>query len=78
METWTDERLDDLAATLRPLPAEVARLSAEVRSVTEETRAFRQEMREDMRALRSDFAHIGWGLVATLVAAVVVLIVALA
>jgi hypothetical protein len=25
LEAWTDERLDDLAATLRPLPAEMAR-----------------------------------------------------
>ena len=33
VEEWTDERLDDLAASLRPLPPQVAMLTASVARV---------------------------------------------
>ena len=57
MEAWTDSRLDDLAATLRPLPQEVARLGGIVDGIAEETRSMREDMRsmrEDMRSMRED------------------------
>jgi hypothetical protein len=84
VDAWTDERLDDLAATLRPLPAEVARQAEAIERLTEDTqalggemRSLREELTGEMRALRADFsasqrqlAHIGWGLVFALIAAV--------
>jgi prefoldin subunit 5 len=79
LEAWTDERLDDLAATLRPLPgelaelrAELARLTAAVEHLVEENRA----IRADLSALQRQIAQIGWGLSAALVGVLVALIVA--
>jgi hypothetical protein len=91
-EAWTDDRLDDLAAALRPVPAQLARNTEEIERLTDELRDFREEMREDMRgfredmrAMRADFsamqrqlAQIGWGMAGVLVTALVALIVALA
>jgi hypothetical protein len=57
MEAWTDERLDDLAATLRPLPAQVARNTEAIERLTLEMGSVRGEMgsiRSEMRALRED------------------------
>lgn len=62
MEAWTDNRLDDLAATLRPLPQEVARIGGAVEGLTEETRSMREDMRSmraDMRSMREDIRSVG-------------------
>jgi hypothetical protein len=90
LEAWTDERLDDLAAALRPLPAQMARNTEAIERLTEETRSLRADMRADMSAmrddlaaLRSDFtasqrqiAQIGWALSTALVGVLIALIVA--
>jgi len=62
MEAWTDDRLDDLAAALRPLPAELARSTAAIERQGEELRA----IRADLSALQRQIAQIGWGLSAAL------------
>ena len=81
MDAWTDERLDDLAASLRPLPAEMARHSAElarqsadlgrvsqlVERNTEELRA----IGHDLSALHRLLAQIGWGLGFAVLAALI-------
>ena len=71
-ETWTDERLDDLAAALRPLPAQLARNTEAIERMTEEMRA----MRADMSAMQRQMTQIGWG-AAGLLAAQLVAIIAL-
>ena len=79
---WTDERLDDLAATLN---ASIADLREEIRALRTEMRAefslVRQElsvMRQDFSAMQRQIAQIGWALVGTLIAALTALIIALA
>jgi hypothetical protein len=47
MESWTDERLDDFAASLRPLPAEIASLRVEMASI-----------RGDRASMRAELAHL--------------------
>jgi tetrahydromethanopterin S-methyltransferase subunit B len=85
VESWTDERLDDLAASLRPLPAQMAsveerleQLSDRMDRQTEEIRLWRSEMRQDMSALQRQFAQMGWGLSFALIGAVVALIISVA
>ena len=73
METWTDERLDDLAASLRPLPSEVAKVTEAVDRLTTETRS----LRGDLSASQRQIAQIGWGLAVALIGAVAALLVAL-
>ena len=77
---WTDERLDELAETLRPLPQQVARLTTAVEHLTQGTRA----IRNDLTALQLQVGKIGWalavsllGTVAALVGTVAALLVAL-
>ena len=72
MEAWTDERLDDLAATLRPLPAELARNTEAIERLTDEVRS----IRTDLSSLHRQIALIGWGLSAALVGTMIALIVA--
>lgn len=79
MEAWTDERLDDLAAILRPLPAEAARNTEAINRLVEEMGS----MRADLHALRSDhsasqrqIAQIGWALSGALIGVIIALIVA--
>lgn len=72
MEAWTDERLDDLAASLRPLPTQVARVTEAVDRLTEEIHGLRQ----DMSASQRQIAPIGWALAAALVSAMVALTLA--
>ncbi len=58
---WTDERLDDLAATLRPLPQQVAALTEAVERLTEETRGIRADfagLRTEFAGLRTEFAGL--------------------
>ena len=85
METWTDERLDDLAATLRPLPAELGEVRAELGAVRAEMAKLTHAVNhlvEDNRAIRAELsalhrqiAQIGWGLSAALVGVLVALVV---
>ncbi|TMK63075.1 MAG: hypothetical protein E6G07_02035 [Actinobacteria bacterium] len=90
---WTDERLNDLAATL---DTSVKLVHDEIRALREDTRqelrGLREEVREDFRDLRQDIrdlradfsawqrqiAQIGWALAAALIGAVVAIIIALA
>ena len=72
MEAWTDERLDDLAASLRPLPAQMARNTEAIDRLIEEMRS----MRADLSALHRQITQIGWGLSAALVGTLIALIVA--
>lgn len=86
MEAWTDERLDDLAATLRPLPGEAARNTEAIERATEEMRFMRADlstMRADLAAFRSDFsasqrqmAQIGWAMATSLVGVIIAAVVA--
>ncbi len=55
MTAWTDERIDDLATSLRPLPAEVAKLSEAVDRLSGETRSLREDFMSEVRSLREDF-----------------------
>ncbi len=70
METWTDERLDEFATALRPLPQEVGRLAAAVEHRARETAHLGDEIgssrtdvrteigfvRDDVRSLREEFS----------------------
>jgi Holliday junction resolvasome RuvABC endonuclease subunit len=82
VEAWTDERLDDLAASLRPLPAQMARVEERLESMdhrlehlTEEMRLMRSEMRQDMSALQRQFAQQGWAMAIALIGALVAVII---
>ena len=66
--------MDDVIATLRPLPAQVARNTEAMERLSTDVR----EVRDEMRAMRSQITQIGWALVTTLVGAVVALIIAVA
>src|SRR4051794_39820817 len=56
LETWTDERLDDLATTVVALPTKVAALGEAVEHLNDETRALRDELAGETRALREEVA----------------------
>lgn len=78
-ESWTDERLDDLAAALRPLPEQVAGLVTAVDHLTEAIKAQREEtraLRTDLMASQRQITMIGWGLVVALIGMVGALIAA--
>jgi hypothetical protein len=84
VETWTDERLDDLATAVVGLPAKVAALAEAVEHLDEGNRALRDELTGETRALREELAaaqrqlvQLAWGLVATLSGAVVAIVAAL-
>jgi hypothetical protein len=69
---WTEERLDDLAATL----------DTNVRMLHEEIHGLRADLQEEFRALRADLsawqrqiAQIGWALAIALIGTVVALII---
>ena len=71
--------MDDLAASLRPLPAQMERNTEAIERLTEEMRSMRADfsaMRVDLSALHRQIAQIGWGLSAALVGTLVALIVA--
>jgi uncharacterized protein YoxC len=74
MHAWTDARLDHLAATLKPLPAEVARITEAVNRLTDETHS----LRDDLSASQRQIAQIGWALASALIASQVALIIAIA
>jgi hypothetical protein len=79
---WTDERLDDLVHTLNRnfdlLREEIHGLRSDVREEIHGLRDDMRSLREDLSASQRQFAQIGWGLVAALIAALVALILALA
>jgi hypothetical protein len=86
---WTDERLDDFAASvtgeLRLLRTEMREEFRAMRTeMHEEFRAMRAEMHEEFRAMRAEMGslqrqmtQIGWALVIALIGAVVTIVVAL-
>ena len=79
-ETWPDERWNELAEMLRPLPEQIARVAQAVEHLTDETRALRDDfksMREDLSASQRQIGHIGWALAFALLGAVAALIIAL-
>jgi hypothetical protein len=53
---WSDERLDDLAAALEPLPSRVAVLEAIVERLAEENTA----LHEEMVTLQRQLLQVAW------------------
>jgi hypothetical protein len=70
---WSDERLDDLAAALEPVPARIAVLEAIVERLVEENRALREELATTQRV----FLQVAWLLVASILGGVGALVAAL-
>jgi hypothetical protein len=64
-EDWTDARLNDLAAALRPVPSQLAVLAASVERLTDENRALRAQL----AAMQLQLIQISWALVAALIGA---------
>jgi hypothetical protein len=67
---WTDDRLDDLAATL---DTNFSQMRDELHGLRKDFRS----LREDLSAGQRQIAQIGWALAGTLIAALVALIIAL-
>jgi hypothetical protein len=59
---WSDERLDDLAAALEPIPTRVAVLEATVARLVEENRG----LRTDLATIQRQLLQVAWLLVGTL------------
>jgi hypothetical protein len=70
---WSDERLDDLAAALEPIPARVAVLEATVARLVEENRALRGELAIIQRQL----LQVAWLLVGAVLGGASALVAAL-
>jgi len=70
---WSDERLDDLAAALEPLPARVAVLEAIAERLLEENRA----LREDLATIQRQLFQVAWLLVGALLGGAGALLAAL-
>ena len=70
---WSDERLNDLAAALEPVPARVAVLEALVERLVEENRALRLEVATIQRQL----LQVAWLLVGALLGGAGALVAAL-
>jgi hypothetical protein len=70
---WSDERLDDLAAALEPVPARVAVLEALVDRLMEENRVLRTELATTQRQL----LQVAWLLVGAMVGGAGALLAAL-
>ena len=70
---WSDERLDDLAAALEPLPARVAVLEAIVERLVEENRA----LRDDLLTIQRQLLQVAWLLVGAMLGGAGALIAAL-
>ena len=56
---WSDERLNDLAAALEPIPARVAVLEAKVERLVEENRG----LRTDLVTIQRQLLQVAWLLV---------------
>ena len=83
MDTWTDQRMDDLARALAPVPSKLAELQEAVDHLETDVGALRGEFNGETLALRQQLwetqrqlVQIAWGLVAALIAAIVALIAA--
>jgi cell division protein FtsX len=79
VEAWTDERLNDLAASHQSLHADVADIKQELARHGEALNhliASNREIRADLAALHRLIAQVGWGLSAALVGVLIALIVA--
>jgi hypothetical protein len=70
---WSDERLDDLAAALEPIPARVAVLEALVERLVEENRG----LRGDLATIQRQLLQVAWLLVGTVLGGLGALIAAL-
>jgi hypothetical protein len=70
---WSDERLNDLAAALEPVPARVAVLEAIVDRVVEENRVLRDELATTQRQL----LQVAWLLVGAMLGGAGALLAAL-
>jgi hypothetical protein len=70
---WSDERLDDLAAALEPVPARVAVLEALVDRLMEENRVLRTELATIQRQL----LQVAWLLVGAMLGGAGALLAAL-
>jgi len=70
---WTDERIDDLAASLE---RNINLLREEIHGLREDSRQDFRELRSELSAGQRQIAQIGWGLVAALIAAIVAVIIA--
>jgi hypothetical protein len=68
---WTDERLDDLAATL---DTNVNLSREEIHGFREDTRQDFGELRDGLSAWQRQIAQIGWALAGALIAAIVALV----
>src|SRR5688572_16963238 len=102
-EAWTDDRLDELARRVGPLPEEVAKVSQAVEHLADELKslregsrqeltAIREASREDTNGVRTELSglreevsafqrlaiQLAVGIIGTLVAGIIALIVALA
>jgi hypothetical protein len=70
---WSDERLDDLAAALEPIPTRVAVLEATVERLIEENRGLRTELVTIQRQL----LQVAWLLVGAMLGGAGALVAAL-
>jgi hypothetical protein len=70
---WSDQRLDDLAAALEPVPARVAVLESMVDRLIEENRALRAELATTQRQL----LQVAWLLVGAMLGGAGALLAAL-
>jgi hypothetical protein len=70
---WSDERLDDLAAAIEPLPTRVAVLEAIVERLVEENRG----LRADLATIQRQLLQVAWLLVGTLLGGAGALLAAL-
>ena len=70
---WSDERLDDLAAALEPIPARVAVLEAKVERLVEENRG----LRADLAAIQRQLLQVAWLLVGAMLGGAGALLAAL-
>jgi hypothetical protein len=50
LEAWTEDRLDDLAAILRPVPAELARNTEAIERLADEMRSIRTDRGDRLTA----------------------------
>jgi hypothetical protein len=70
---WSDERLDDLAAALEPIPTRVAVLEATVARLVEENRA----LRDELVIIQRQLLQVAWLLVGAVLGGAGALIAAL-
>ena len=70
---WSDQRLDDLAAALEPVPAKVAVLEAKVERLVEENRV----LHEELVTIQRQLLQVAWLLVGALLGGAGALLAAL-